>query len=189
MCSLKKKDLDRHYKEMVRRYHIFRGMDDPNMKQVFLASIPESLSHEATKLMQSHSKQLGSTSFGEIYQFVILALKKLCSQKRFFDDYLKRSKQLTKVCQRPDLQIKCKSNRSCSCPTKKKFYSRRIKFSPPNAPAMHKFRCFKHCKFLRKKKRRGKWSNRCYLCNRPSHFAKNCPNKPKQSAKMMQQLS
>ena len=50
-CSLKKKDLDRHYKEMVKRYHIFRGMDDPNMKQAFLASIPESLSHEATKLM------------------------------------------------------------------------------------------------------------------------------------------
>lgn len=42
---------------------------------------------------------------------------------------------------------------------------------------------------FRKKKHRGQHSNQCYLCNQPGYFAKNCPNKPKQSTKMLQQLS
>ena len=42
------------------------------------------------------------------------------------------------------------------------------------------------CKFLRRKKFKGKTSKVCFVCRRPGHFAKNCPKKEK-LAKLLEQ--
>uniref|UniRef100_A0A6N2MSM9 Uncharacterized protein n=1 Tax=Salix viminalis TaxID=40686 RepID=A0A6N2MSM9_SALVM len=41
-CSYLRSDLEKHFKEMCRRYHILSGPDDPSLKHAFLASIPRS---------------------------------------------------------------------------------------------------------------------------------------------------
>lgn len=73
---------------MLKWYHVLKGMDDRNMKQTFFSSIPESLDQETRKMMQAHNQSLNQITLGEIYQFVLAALEKLCAQKKFFDDYL-----------------------------------------------------------------------------------------------------
>ena len=60
------------------------GVDDPNLKQALLPSIPESLGLDTFRQLKTHNKQLQRTPFGEIWQFIMRALDKLCSQQKFF---------------------------------------------------------------------------------------------------------
>ena len=73
---------------------MIRGVDDPNLKQALLSSIPYSLGTETFRLLKAHNKQLQKTPFGEIWQFVMRALDKLYSQQKFFDDYVSTKNQL-----------------------------------------------------------------------------------------------
>ncbi|GJS47538.1 putative zinc finger, CCHC-type containing protein [Tanacetum coccineum] len=41
-CSFQKKDLEKHYDRMSQRFYCLNGVDDVNLKQVFLNSFPES---------------------------------------------------------------------------------------------------------------------------------------------------
>ena len=89
-----------------------------------------------------------------------------------------RSKQLSKICSRPDLSIKCsKSKKSCSCSPQE----RRRKFKKWFSKCPDKF---SRKRFFRKK-RSFKKSTKYFLCRKEGHFAKNCPNK---SAKKKQYL-
>ncbi|KAL0289771.1 UNVERIFIED_CONTAM: polyprotein [Sesamum radiatum] len=40
-CSLKRKDLDFHFKRMSEKFYMLNGLNDPNLKHVFLASLPQ----------------------------------------------------------------------------------------------------------------------------------------------------
>ena len=42
------------------------GVDDPNLKQALLPSIPESLGLDTFRQLKTHNKQLQRTPFGEI---------------------------------------------------------------------------------------------------------------------------
>ena len=44
--SMKRKDLERHFQKMSKRYYMSGRVDDPNLKQALLSSIPESLGTE-----------------------------------------------------------------------------------------------------------------------------------------------
>ena len=93
-------------------------------------------------------------------------------------EFMDRSKQLTKICARPDLSIKCsKSKKSCSCDN----HEKRRKFKKRLSKHSSKFRR----KGFFRKKRSFKKSTKCFLCRREGHYAKNCPNK---SAKKKQYL-
>ncbi|KAF4373700.1 hypothetical protein G4B88_030043 [Cannabis sativa] len=82
-------------------------------------------------------------------------------------EFMKQSKKLGKVCSRRDLLIKCPSESSCSCKTpKKKTKFKTFKFSK------HKGR---KIKFLRKKRDFRKKSDRCFVCGKKGHYAKQCP--------------
>ncbi|PKI75283.1 hypothetical protein CRG98_004323 [Punica granatum] len=86
---------------------------------------------------------------------------------------------MEKACKRPELYIKCSSrDKDCSCPTKKKKHYKKWKMSKAKSIRYSE----KKWKYLRKKRRSGKKykSSRCYICNRPGHFAKNCPRAQKQ---------
>ncbi|KAF4403253.1 hypothetical protein G4B88_028024 [Cannabis sativa] len=101
------------------------------------------------------------------FQLVLKALEKMCSQKKFLQEFMKQSKKLGKVCSRRDLLIKCPSESSCSCKTpKKKTKFKTFKFSK------HKGR---KIKFLRKKRDFRKKSDRCFVCGKKGHYAKQCP--------------
>ncbi|KAK0574000.1 hypothetical protein LWI29_016782 [Acer saccharum] len=108
-CSLKRKDIEFHYKRMSQWYHTLGGINDHSLKQ-----------------------------------------------------------------------IKCKSLDSCTCKTKKKNHFKHFKNKKGSS---------KRFKFFRKKAKRG-WnkSQRCYICGKPGHFAKKCPNKKAKSARLVQQL-
>ncbi|KAF8071423.1 hypothetical protein N665_1127s0003 [Sinapis alba] len=98
--------------------------------------------------------------------------------QEFWMEFMDRSKQLSKICARPDLSIKCsKSKKSCSCGT----HDRRRRFKKRFTKHPTRFR---HKKFFQKKQSFKK-STKCFLCQKEGHFAKNCPNR---SAKKKQYL-
>ena len=50
----------------VQKILLIGGVDDPNLKQALLSSIPESLGTKTFRLLKVHNKQLQRTPFGEI---------------------------------------------------------------------------------------------------------------------------
>ncbi|KAF4401602.1 hypothetical protein G4B88_001796 [Cannabis sativa] len=166
-CSMDKRDLEKHYKRMTKRFYQIGGIDYPNLKQAFLSSIPEPLGEETFRLLSGLGKSLTDAAIGEIFQLVLKALEKICSQKKFLQEFIKQSKKLGKVCSRPDLLIKCPSESSCSCKT------------PKNKNKFKTFKFSKHkgrkIKILRKKRNFYKKSDRCFVCGKKGHYAKQCP--------------
>ena len=145
---------------MSKRYYKIGGIDDLNFKQAFLSPIPKYLETETFRLLKAHNKQLQRTPFGEIWQFVIRALDKLCSQQKFFDDYLHTKNQLQTHCRKLDLLIKCKpQDKRCSCSSsKKKSYFKKLKFKtskkiPSSFSRKQRWRFFKKKAFQRKKEK------------------------------------
>ena len=51
-CSFERKDLEKHFDRMSRRYYYFNGMDDVNSKHTFLNSLPEPLGDETLRMMK-----------------------------------------------------------------------------------------------------------------------------------------
>lgn len=78
-CSYKRKDLGRHYNGISKRFYLLGGIDDPNLKQAFLNSLPEPLRNEAYKLLETKGIGLQNASLSEIYRNALLALEKLCN--------------------------------------------------------------------------------------------------------------
>lgn len=54
-CSFQKKDLEKHYDRMSQRYYCLNGVDDVNLKQVFLNFFPESLGNEAYRALETRN--------------------------------------------------------------------------------------------------------------------------------------
>lgn len=88
-CSMSKKDLENHYNQITKRFYPIGGIDDPNLKQAFLSSIPDPLRKEATRLLNASGLTLQNTTLEELYQLIIRALDKMCSQNKILHEYLK----------------------------------------------------------------------------------------------------
>ena len=50
-CSFERKDLERHFDRMSRQFYTIDEVDDVNIKQTFLNSLPESLGDETLRIM------------------------------------------------------------------------------------------------------------------------------------------
>ena len=118
-CSFERNDLENHFDRMSRRYYSFNGMDDVNTKRTFLNSLLELLGDETLRMMNLQKITLQQASLGEIYQHVLIALEKLCNQRKFLSEIDKVHSKLKDNCRRKDLQIKC-YEKNCACPQKKK---------------------------------------------------------------------
>ncbi|GJV52727.1 hypothetical protein Tco_1448468 [Tanacetum coccineum] len=78
-CSFQKKDLEKHYDRMSQRFYCLNGVDDVNLKQVFLNSFLESLGNEAYRDLEARNVTIAQTTLGELYQLILNALAKLCN--------------------------------------------------------------------------------------------------------------
>nr|GEU83963.1 putative zinc finger, CCHC-type [Tanacetum cinerariifolium] len=67
-CSFQKKDLVKHYDRVSQRFYCINGVDDVNLKQVFLKSFPESLGNEEYWALEARNVTIAQTSLGESYK-------------------------------------------------------------------------------------------------------------------------
>ncbi|CAH2060276.1 unnamed protein product [Thlaspi arvense] len=105
-CSLKKKDLAKHFERQTRRYYALNGLNNPSLKQVYLSSIDDYLSQQTMLYIRDQRQTIKEIFIGQIQQYVFRTLDKLCKQKEFWMEFMDKSKQLSKICARPDLSIK-----------------------------------------------------------------------------------
>ncbi|GKC78585.1 hypothetical protein Tco_1129359, partial [Tanacetum coccineum] len=88
------------------RFYCLNGVDDVNLKQVFLNSFPESLGNEAYRDLEARNATIAQTTLGELYQLILNALVKLYNQKKFFAEFERTGKCLGTACDDKYLQIK-----------------------------------------------------------------------------------
>ena len=100
-------------------------MDDVNAKHTFLNSLTKPLGDETLRMMNLQKITLHQAYLGEIYQHVLIALEKLCNQRKFLSKIDKIHSKLKDNCKRKDQQIKC-YDKNCACPTKEEIISRNI---------------------------------------------------------------
>ena len=118
-CTFERKDLEKHFDRMSRRFYSFNGMDDINSKHSFLNYLLELLGDETLHMMNLQNITLQQASLGEIYQHVLIALEKLCNQRKFLSEIDKVHSKLKDNYKRKDLQIKC-YEKNCAYPTKRR---------------------------------------------------------------------
>ena len=66
-CSLNRKDLEKHFKNVTQIFYQIGGYNDPNLKQAFLSSMPDPLGEEAFRLMAIAGKVLRTIALGELF--------------------------------------------------------------------------------------------------------------------------
>ncbi|KAH9752178.1 hypothetical protein KPL71_014598 [Citrus sinensis] len=189
-CSLNAKDLDFHYKRMSLLFYKLNGFNEPTLKHVFLASLPEELQPDIQRQLTASNLSLDNISLGKIFQLAKTCLDKLCEQKQFFKELLKDKEPFRSACKKPYLQIKCHKKKDCDCSSKKKWHFRKFK-NPEFSSKPHRSR--KPYRFFRKKSPssrefKRKQSSRCFICKRKCHYAKDCPNKREKSIRLVEHL-
>ncbi|KAH9680089.1 hypothetical protein KPL71_026413 [Citrus sinensis] len=189
-CSLNAKDLDFHYKRMSLLFYKLNGFNEPTLKHVFLASLPDDLQPNIQRQLPASNLSLYNISLGKIFQLAKTCLDKLCEQKQFCKELLKDKEPFRSACKKPYLQIKCHKKKDCDCSSKKKRHFQ--KFKTPEFSSKPR-RSRKPYRFFRKKSSssrefKRKQSSRCFICKRKCHYAKDCPNKREKSIRLVKHL-
>ncbi|KDP33111.1 hypothetical protein JCGZ_13555 [Jatropha curcas] len=76
-CSLKFRDLERHYQRMNHLYHEIGGFKDDNLKLTFIASLPQLIQPEVQRMCGT---DIANLKLGEIWQFTLTAVDRMCEQ-------------------------------------------------------------------------------------------------------------
>ncbi|RDX66824.1 hypothetical protein CR513_54368, partial [Mucuna pruriens] len=176
-CSIKIEDLYKHFQRMSQRFYMLNGLNDPSLKNTYVASLPKEIQPELNRMAMAAQKDFSAMTMGEIHQMTQEAIDKLCRQHKYFSDIMNQKGKFRKACKKPYLEIKCKE-KSCSYSSKKK----KEKILPQKKKR-------KPFKFFRRKKFRGKSSDqRCFICGKRGHYSRNCPNKADKAIKLISSL-
>ncbi|RDX90393.1 hypothetical protein CR513_27748, partial [Mucuna pruriens] len=171
------KDLDKHFQRMSQRFYMLNGLNDPSLKNTYVASLPTEIQPELNRMAMAAQKDFSAMTMGQIHQMTQEAIDKLCRQHQYFSDVMNQKRKFNKACKKSYLEIKCK-DKTCSCSPKKK--KREVQ------PLKKRKKSFK---FFRKKNVRGKTSDqRCFICGKKGHFSRNCPNKADKAIKLISSL-
>ncbi|KAH9649259.1 hypothetical protein KPL70_025917 [Citrus sinensis] len=182
-CSLKRHLLDAHYKRMSILFYKLNGFNEPSLKHVFIASLPSELQPDLQRKLTATNLSITDISLGKIFQMAMLSLDKICEQKEFFKDLMEDKKPFSEACKKPYLKIECKDEKKCVCPTTKKRHFR--KHFHRKSSSKKPFRYFKKKDVSQYRKKK---SNRCFICKKRGHFARNCPHKPAKAVRLIQHL-
>ncbi|KAH9649247.1 hypothetical protein KPL70_025910 [Citrus sinensis] len=179
-CSLKRHLLDAHYKRMSILFYNLNGFNEPSLKHVFIASLPPELQPDLQRKLTATNLSIADISLGKIFQMAMLSLDKICEQKEFFKDLMQDKKPFSEACKKPYLKIECKDEKKCVCPTTKKRHFR--KHFHRKSSSKKPFRYFKKKDVSQYRKKK---SNRCFICKKRGHFARNCPHKPAKAVRLI----
>ncbi|KAH9649343.1 hypothetical protein KPL70_025944 [Citrus sinensis] len=153
------------------------------LKHVFIASLPSELQPDLQRKLTATNLSIADISRGKIFQMVMLSLDKICEQKEFFKDLMEDKKPFSKACKKPYLKIECKDEKKCVCPTTKKRHFR--KHFHRKSSSKKPFRYFKKKDVSQYRKKK---SNRCFICKKRGHFARNYPHKSAKVVRLIQHL-
>ncbi|KAH9801842.1 hypothetical protein KPL71_001175 [Citrus sinensis] len=149
--SLNTKDLHYHYKRMSLLYYKLSGFNDPTLRHIFLASLPEELQPEIQRQLAAHRLNIDTLSLGKLFQIALGCLDKLCEQKKLFQELIKDKEPFRSACKKPYLAIKCKDPKKCDCSPKKKSHFKKSRFPFPSRKW-----CTKLFRFFRKRQSHSK---------------------------------
>ena len=109
--------------------------------------------------------------------------------KRIFQRSDENNQPFKSTCKKPHLSIKCKSDKDCTCSTKKKSHFQKYRYphkknrtsSKPKKP---------YCFFRKKNPTQSSKSksSHCFIYKKKGHFARNCPNRPSKSVRLIEHL-
>ncbi|KAH9744215.1 hypothetical protein KPL70_003597 [Citrus sinensis] len=182
-CSLKRHLLDAHYKRMSILFYKLNGFNEPSLKDVFIASLPPELQPDLQRKLTATNLSIADISLGKIFQMAMLSLDKICEQDEFFKDLMEDKKPFSEACKKPYLKIECKDEKKCVCLTTKKRHFQ--KHFHRKSSSKKPFRYFKKKDVSQYRKKK---SNRCFICKKRGHFARNCPHKLAKAVRLIQYL-
>ncbi|KAH9716813.1 hypothetical protein KPL71_021589 [Citrus sinensis] len=164
-------------------FYKLNDFNEPSLKHVFIASLPTALQPDLQRQLTATNLNIADISLGKNFQTAMLCLDKICEHKEFFKDLMADKKPFSEACKKPYLQIECKDEKKCFCPIKKKkhFQKHFHKKSSSKKP----FRYFKKKDVSQYRKKK---HNRCFICKKRGHFAKNCPHKYAKAVRLIQHL-
>ncbi|KAH9744328.1 hypothetical protein KPL70_003652 [Citrus sinensis] len=123
-CSLNAKDLDFHYKRMSLLFYKLNGFNEPTLKHVFLASLPEELQPDIQRQLTASNLSLDNISLGKIFQLAKTCLDKLCEQKQFFKELSRKPYRFFRKKSSPSREFKRKQSSRCFICKRKGHYAK-----------------------------------------------------------------
>ncbi|RDX67921.1 hypothetical protein CR513_53146, partial [Mucuna pruriens] len=118
-CSIRMKDLDKHFQRMSQRFYMLNDPNDPNLKNTYVASLPLEIQPEFNRMAMIAHKDFSAMTMGQIHQMTQEVIDKLCRQHQYFSNVMNQKGKFNKACKKSYLEIKCK-DKTCSCSPKKK---------------------------------------------------------------------
>ncbi|KAH9780772.1 hypothetical protein KPL71_008211 [Citrus sinensis] len=164
-------------------FYKLNSFNKPSLKHVFIASLPTELQADLQRQLAATNLSIADISLGKIFQTTMLCLDKICEQKEFFKELMADKKPFSEACKKPYLQIECKDEKKCFCPTKKKKHFKKHFHKKSSSKKPFRYFMKKYVSKYRKKKH-----NRCFICKKRGHFARNCPHKSAKVVRLIQHL-
>jgi len=182
-CSVKIDDLEKHYQRMSKRFYLLNGLNDPSLKNTYVASLPVEIQPELNRMAIAIQKDFTSLTLGQIHQMTLEAVDKLCRQHKFFADIMNQKSKFDKACKKSYLEIKCKKSCSGNC-------SRNCSKKKKGRENLEERKKRKSFKSFKKKKIRGRRNDqRCFICNKKGHFSRNCPQQKDKAIRLISTLN